>query len=103
MSYKEEQLRDIDKMLLGEVKIPTGNGRTTTINKGGPYDPEYYSFNGTMGTLTMVDKKGDPIKVEKAEKNEASHQCLPSVSLLFVLLPSCTPLSFCCMYLLSYW
>ncbi len=104
MSYKEEELSDIDKMLLGEVKIPTGNGGTTTINKGGPYDPEYYSFNGTMGTLTMVDKKGDPIKVEKvekAEKNKASHQALPSVSLLLVLLPPfiCSPSAACSYYL----
>jgi hypothetical protein len=96
MSVKEEQLSDVDKMLLGEVEIPTGNGGTTTINKGGPYDPEYYPFNGTMGTLTMVDKKGDPIKVEKAEKNNASHQALPFVSLLLVLLPPGIPLSFCC-------
>ena len=72
MPLKKEQLSEIDKMLLGEVEIANGEGRTIKVAKGGPYDPEQYHFNGTMGTLIVVDKKGDPLKIEGDEASTLS-------------------------------
>lgn len=90
MSAEESQkLSETDKMLLGEVDITPASGSTDN-NMGEPSDSDNDKLNGTMGTSTLGDKKGNKIKSEEIKASQTA--LLPTY-----LLSHCTAhASYCC-------